>query len=172
MGRKVMATRKPFTNTKKLFELPNEVDNNLADELLTVEGEHKRIKGKTSKEQLKTVNSFYAKKPNVTLDEYCDIVYEWLLLNPRVFSVLEYYEDADNRPFEYPMEQVENNERIRHLLEQRIVNLCLTEKVKYGFGQLLLCTKYNWVSSRTSTEQKPDAPVSDNNNDIRFKFGE
>jgi hypothetical protein len=136
------------------------------------ESRFKRVKGKNAKEMLKTVKAAYKAVSTVTLDEYCDIVYEWLLLNKNCFSVLEFYEDESNRPFEYPMEDVEQNERICHLLEQRIVNLCLTEKqFRYtNFGSMLMCNKFKWLTSRPATD-KQDTPPPANNTDVTFKFG-
>ena len=170
--------RRPFVNKepkqKTLFDLepPQQTDEELARELLGDMGGHTQIEGKDTKARIKNVGNMYVKKPTVSLDEYCDLIFNWLLLNPRAFSVLEYYEEKSNQPFEYRLEEVEGNERIMHLLEQRLINLCLTGGIKYGFGTALMANRFGWVTSRTSTEQKPDAPVSDNNNDIKFKFGE
>lgn len=164
-------TRKPYIQNKKLWEDPADlVDDELATELLG-NGGHKKIEGKTAKEKIKNAGKLYTPKPTVTLEEYCNLVFNWLLINPRVFSVLEYYEDESNQPFDYPMEIVEQNEKIQHLLEQRIVNLCLTGNIKYGFGTAVMANQFGWVTSRTSTDKPTDAPTDDKT-DIKYQFGQ
>lgn len=161
-------------NTNILFPFTDSEIDELGVTETEVSG-FKRVKGKNPKEMLETAKSAYKEVSTVTLDEYCDIVYEWLLLNKKCFSVLEFYEDESNRPFEYPMEEVEKNERICHLLEQRTINLCLTGSAfRYNnFGSMLMCNRFGWLTSRPATvekeETKPDNGADDT--PVQFKFG-
>ena len=90
---------------------------------------NKIVEGQTIKQKLKTANSVNT-NPTITLDEYCNVVYEWLRINPHVYSVLDYYEDDNNKPFHYPLSSVLKSEKIRTLLEQRMGRDSATGKLK------------------------------------------
>lgn len=160
-----------MADNKVLFPFDDLEDISLVEKN---ESRFKRVKGKTTKDRVKSAKSMYAETPTVTLDEYSMLIYNWLLINKTAFSVLDFYEDDSNMPFEYPMEEVEKDERICHLLEQRTINLCLTERqFRYtNFGSMLMCNKFKWLTSRPATD-KQDTPPPKNNGDepIQFKFG-
>lgn len=147
------------------------------DELGVTETEVRKNRGfdgKTTKARVKSANALYVGKPTVTLQEYSALVYNWLLINKNAFAVLDFYEDDSNMPFEYPMEEVEKDERIEKLLQQRLMKLCLTEKqFRYtNFASILMANRFGWVTSRTSVADKPEpAPDTNNNDDVQFKFG-
>lgn len=151
-------------------------DNDI-EELGVSESEGKRNKGfngKTTKARVKNANALYVDKPTVTLQEYSALVYNWLLINKNAFAVLDFYEDESNMPFEYPMEEVEKDERIEKLLQQRLMKLCLTEKqFRYtNFASILMANRFGWVTSRTSVADKETAPeTNSNDNPVQFKFG-
>ena len=95
------------------------------------EEEQKRLewhyKSKKSADRL-TETHQYGRR--VSLEEYCNIIKSWVLRNPTVVSVLEWYQDAGNEPFEYPFDEVCDNEAVRKILDERIKLMALTGVLK------------------------------------------
>lgn len=75
-------------------------------------------------------------------------VYEFLLLNPDVISVLTIYENIQSIGFIPPYSLLQtvktNDPDINNLLEERIISLVLQGKMKSVFAQALLAQKYGW----------------------------
>ena len=75
-------------------------------------------------------------------------VYEFLLLNPDVISVLTIYENIQSIGFMPPYSLLQtvkaNDPDINNLLEERIISLVLQGKMKSVFAQALLAQKYGW----------------------------
>lgn len=82
-------------------------------------------------------------------------VYEFLLLNPDVISVLTIYENIQSIGFIPPHSLLQtvsaNDPNINTLLEERIISLVLQGKMKSVFAQALLSQKYGW-SQDTATK--------------------
>lgn len=75
-------------------------------------------------------------------------VYEFLLLNSDVISVLTIYENIQSIGFIPPYSLLQtvkaNDPDINNLLEERIISLVLQGKMKSVFAQALLAQKYGW----------------------------
>lgn len=98
-----------------------------------------------------------------TIEEWVKWVYEYIRLNRNCLSVVEIYENSKIEPPFTLSETLDYNDvEINTLLENRIINLTLKNKVKSVFAQSLLRQKYGWTDN--VNEVPPDT-------DISFKFG-
>ena len=66
------------------------------------------VKGKDPKTKLRNQkNIFRSDSSYISIDEWCHIIYGWLLLNPAMLSVSDFYEHIrDNAPFLYTLDEV------------------------------------------------------------------
>lgn len=84
-------------------------------------------KSKKSNDRLVETHHYERK---ISLAEYCDIIKSWVLRNPTVVSILEWYQDSANEPFEYSFEEVCDDEAIKKILDERIKLMALTGVLK------------------------------------------
>lgn len=147
-------------NQLSLFdEIPiDEIPKNLTNE---------KIQGDTVKEKLNYIHNNVYCEPTVSLDEYCEIIYEWLRINSSTYTVLDFFEDNNNIPFEYTMEDVMSCPRISLLLEQRIGRDGMNGRLRGTLTSTLLQNKFNWVDKNVKTELTVDS-----NEPIQFEFGQ
>lgn len=98
-----------------------------------------------------------------TMEEWIRWVYSYLRMNRSCLSIVEIYENSKIEPPFTLSETLDYNDvEINTLLENRIINLTLKNKVKSVFAQSLLRQKYGWTDNIQDTP--PDT-------DISFKFG-
>lgn len=98
-----------------------------------------------------------------TMEDWIRWVYSYLRMNRGCLSIVEIYENTKIEPPFTLSETLDYNDvEINTLLENRIINLTLKNKVKSVFAQSLLKQKYGWTDS--ANEVPPDT-------DITFKFG-
>lgn len=98
-----------------------------------------------------------------TMEDWIRWVYSYLRMNRGCLSIVEIYENSKIEPPFTLSETLDYNDvEINTLLENRIINLTLKNKVKSVFAQSLLKQKYGWTDSIQDTP--PDT-------DISFKFG-
>ena len=128
------------------------------------------IQGENSKEKCDYIENEVYTEPTVSLEEYCKIIFEYLRINGEMYSILDFYEDDNNKPFEYTLEEVMASPALGILLEQRIAKGGITGKLKGTLVSTLLANKYAWVTSRTATENKTN--ITSNGEPIKFDFGE
>lgn len=98
--------------------------------------------------------------PEFDIEQITDInswlqwVYEFLLINPEVVSVLTIYENKASLGIKPPYSLLQttqaNDPDIKNLLEERIVSLVLEGKMKATFAQALLTEKYGWSGEAVS----------------------
>lgn len=98
-----------------------------------------------------------------TMEDWIRWVYSYLRMNRGCLSIVEIYENTKIEPPFTLSETLDYNDvEINTLLENRIINLTLKNKVKSVFAQSLLRQKYGWTDN--ANEVPPDT-------DISFKFG-
>lgn len=98
-----------------------------------------------------------------TMEDWIRWVYSYLRMNRGCLSIVEIYENSKIEPPFTLSETLDYNDvEINTLLENRIINLTLKNKVKSVFAQSLLKQKYGWTDNIQDTP--PDT-------DISFKFG-
>lgn len=131
--------------------------------------QRKYIYGKDNKERLDYIKTQIYCEPTMSLEDYCRVIYEWLRINSDTYTVLDYYEDDNNQPFEYSLEEVMCCPIIAILLEQRIGRDGMNGKLKGTLVSTLLANKYSWVTSRTAS--KVDTNLT-SDGPIKFEFGE
>ena len=85
-------------------------------------------KSKNNKKRLKELP--IAPVTTVTLAEFCNIVYFWLLKNKSAMSVLEFFEDENNQPFEYQLVDVLTDPKIETLMQERAKLLAMKGEIK------------------------------------------
>lgn len=132
------------------------------------EAERQYIPGATIKERVKWIKSHTYTKPTVSLEEYSMLVLEWLRLNPDCYSVLDFYEDRNNAPFEYTLQEVMEYEPISILLEQRIGTACATGRIKGGLAKELMANRFGWVTQRAANKNETTLASEE---EIKFEFG-
>lgn len=88
------------------------------------------------------------------LTEWLQWVYEFLLINPEVVSILTIYENKASLGIKPPYSLLQttqaNDPDIKNLLEERIVSLVLEGKMKATFAQALLTEKFGWSGESVS----------------------
>lgn len=127
------------------------------------------IPGENTAERLKHIREkVYVKEPSCTVEEYCLIIFEYLRLNPEVYTILDFFEDDNNQPFEYHIEEVMKQPAILLLLEQRMVKGGITGKLKGTILSTVLANQYDWCTSKT--ESKANVQVR-TDEPIQFDFG-
>lgn len=99
-----------------------------------------------------------------TLDLWLKWMYQFLLLNKEVMSIIEVYETGIQCPYSLLETMSANDADINNLLEARIINLTLQGKIKSVFSAQLLVEKYGW-------NMEAGKNVSLNTDEIKFQFG-
>lgn len=88
----------------------------------------------------------------LTLPEYSELIYYWLLINPNILSVSEFYNyPLDFAPYLYNPTTVmkQGNEAIYYLLEDRIQTAALHKQIDREVAMNLLREKYSWEKNNT-----------------------
>lgn len=105
----------------------------------------------------------------LTLDEYVELIYYWLLINPKIMSVSEFYNyPLDYAPYLYDLTTViqSGSEDIYYLLEDRIQTAALHKKVDREVAMALLREKFSWEKNNTQNVNLNTGGVID------FQFGD
>ena len=97
-----------------------------------------------------------------SLTSWLQWVYQFIMLNKRVLSIIEIYEAGINAPYSLLETTNANDADINNLLEARIVNLTLQGKIKSVFAAQLLSEKYGWDADNTKEVQFNDAEIKFN----------
>lgn len=112
-------------------------------------------------------NLFRSADGRVSLEQYCHLIYGWLLLNPQMLSVHDFYMyPKDNAPFLYTLEQVMkyDSDEIYNLLQERIKVNMLRGKIPRESALAVLRECYGW--------ERPDNNLNVNfQSEIGFRFG-
>lgn len=109
------------------------------------------------------------KEKRVTLEQYAHIIYGWLLLNPKMLSISDFYNyPKDNAPFIYTLDDVLlfDSDEIYNLLQERITTAALRKQIDREFALSLLREKYGW---QRDNEQNINLNTNAN---VSFKFGD
>ena len=110
-----------------------------------------------------------AKDKRVTVGEYAHFIYGWLLLNPKMLSVSDYYEyELDNAPFIYTLDEVleYDSDEIYNLLQERLTKMMLRRQIDRESALAVLREKYGW---QRDNEQNINLNT---NAKVSFKFGD
>lgn len=96
----------------------------------------------------------------MTLDEYCGVIADWLMANPKALTVLEYFENNEEL---FPLSEVlaANDSRIYDVLSERILQLGLQNKVNASIAKLYLSKRF----------ESENTIKTDSVSEIKFKFG-
>lgn len=97
-----------------------------------------------------------------SLTSWLQWVYQFILLNKQVLSIVEIYEAGIKAPFSLLETTQANDPDINNLLESRIINLTLQGKIKSVFAAQLLAEKYGWDTDNTKEVQFNDAEIKFN----------
>lgn len=112
-------------------------------------------------------NIFRTNSGYLTIDQYCHLIYGWLMLNPQMLSVHDFYMyPKDNAPFLYTLEQVieYDSDEIYNLLQERIKVNMLRGKIPRESALAVLRECYGW--------ERPDNNLNVNfQSEIGFRFG-
>jgi hypothetical protein len=110
-----------------------------------------------------------AREKRVTVEEYAHLIYGWLLINPKMLSVSDFYEyPLDNAPFIYTLDEVlaVDSDEIYNLLQERVTKMMLRKQIDRDAALSLLREKFGW---NRDNEQNINLTSSGN---ISFKFGD
>lgn len=133
-----------------------------------------KFQGVDPKVQLDNLDKRFTKEAierserRVTIDEYCHLIYGWLLLNPTMLSVSDFYEyPKDNAPYIYSLDEVilADSDEIYNLLQDRISKMMLRRQIDREAALALLREKYGW---ERGNEQNINLNTS---GDFKFSFG-
>lgn len=101
----------------------------------------------------------------VSTEDWLKWVFEYLVLNSDVVSLLDIYEDENITPTMSFLDTVNAHDpNIENLIEQRIINKTLKGEIRSVFATALLKQKYNWTEDSSNN-------VSLNSDEINFSFG-
>jgi len=109
------------------------------------------------------------KDKRVTVEQYAHLIYGWLLINPKMLSVSDFYEyPLDNAPFIYTLDEVlaVDSDEIYNLLQERVTKMMLRKQIDRDAALSLLREKFGW---NRDNEQNINLTSSGN---ISFKFGD
>ena len=116
--------------------------------------------GNTILDRIETVTKHLSTRrySKLTLEQYVDYIYNWLLVNPNAYSLLDYFEDLNNVPFPYSYDEVKsvNSQKINELLQERIIKSALNGNARYQFVTELMNERYGW--GRMSTGNEDETP--------------
>lgn len=103
----------------------------------------------------------------ISIDKYCHLIATWLMLNPSMLSVSEYYMyPKDNAPYLYTLTQVieYDSDEIYNILQERIKLLMLKGKIPREAALSVLRECYGW--------DRPDNNLNVNfQSEVAFRFG-
>lgn len=107
----------------------------------------------------------YKYPENVDIKDWLKWVFEFLILNTNVITLLDIYEDPNIAPTMSFVDTIKaHDENIENLLEQRIISKVLKGELKPVFAQALLKEKYKWDNGQNVNVITTDEP-------IEFNFG-
>lgn len=110
-----------------------------------------------------------ADRERISLKDYAHLIYTWLLFNPKMLSISDYYDyPKDNAPFIYSLDEVIqfDSDEIYNLLQDRITKCMLRKQVDREAALAILKEKYGWARDN---EQNINLNT---NGKIAFKFGD
>lgn len=105
----------------------------------------------------------------ISIEKWCSIIYGWLMLNPKMLSVSDFYNyPKDNAPFMFTLDEVieYDSDEIYNLLQERITTAALRKQIDREFALALLREKYGW---QRDNEQNINLNT---NAKVSFKFGD
>lgn len=136
-----------------------------------IERKTKRRVSRADEKLLKLTNLVYAdpSKRKLTIDEWCLLIAEWLMLHPQSVCVLDFYASGDREqytPFEYRLEEVieRNHPAIYAVLSERIFDKALRNGLNERIAKMFL-------GKRNFEEAKRETMIC-GNGEMTFKFGE
>lgn len=103
-----------------------------------------------------------------SLEDYCHLIYGWLVVNTTMISVLDYYDyPEENAPFIYtPDEVLEfDSDEIYNLLQERLTKMMMRKQIDRESTLAVLREKYGWERDETNLNLN-------GNGNFCFKFGE
>lgn len=136
-------------------------DSEFYEGVVNVKGKDPAVKLRNQK------NIFRSDASYISIDEWCHIIYGWLLLNPAMLSVSDFYEHIrDNAPFLYTLDEViaYDSDEIYNLLQERIKTMMLRGKIGREAALAVLKECYGWSRDDTNVNLNIQPEVS-------FKFG-
>lgn len=110
-----------------------------------------------------------ADRERISLADYAHIIYGWLVANPRMLSISDFYNyPKDNAPFIYTLDEVLlfDSDEIYNLLQERITAAMLRKQVDREAALAVLREKYGW---QRDNEQNINLNT---NGAVSFKFGD
>lgn len=125
-----------------------------------------KYRGKRNKlnfERLKQFSYIHEGKQKLSIEEYCQLIAQWLLEHTESLTVLDYYSTKTNQPFEYRLEEVleANSPAIYAVLSERILDRALRGGLNPTVSKILVGKKVN-----------PDGTAFEiDNGEFSFKFG-
>lgn len=105
----------------------------------------------------------------LTLPEYAELIYYWLVINPKILSISEFFNyPLDFAPYLYDLRSIAEygSEDIYYLLEDRIQTAALHKKVDREVAMALLREKFSWEKNNTQNVNLSTGGVID------FQFGD
>lgn len=108
-------------------------------------------------------------RERISLADYAHIIYGWLVCNPRMLSIADYYNyPKDNAPFIYTLDEVLlfDSDEIYNLLQERITTMMLRRQIDREAALAVLREKYGWQRDK---EQNINLNT---NGAVSFKFGD
>lgn len=135
---------------------------------------YKSIIGRTNFEKLRYLRGREEKELTerdslLDITDYCTIIYNWLLLNKNVYTLAEYWEEEENKPFIFSVQEVEaeNDTRINKLLKNRVIRDGLNKKLNATLAVAVLRNEYGWQIDGKGSDSGKDGK----NEEITFELG-
>lgn len=129
-----------------------------------------KIKGVAPDVKHSNLNKIYrTTKQYVTIEQWCDIIYGWLLLNPKMLSITDFYNyPKDNAPFMYTLDEVINfdSDKIFNLLQERISTMMMRREIDRESALAVLRERYGWSRDNETNVNLNTGGV------VSFKFGD
>lgn len=101
---------------------------------------------------------------DMTMQDWLDYCYEFILINQDVVSLVEIYQYVKNPPFSLLETTNAKDPNIQNLLEEKIINLTLTGRIRSVFASQLLQQKFGWSETDAKEIQLSDT-------EVKFCFG-
>lgn len=131
--------------------------------------QYAKLQGRCSMEKLnaaeKAIADVCKMDQGMTVQQYATLIYHWLMANKESITILDFYDDPENYPYLYSIDEVQEvkSKKIIKLLEQRIINASLKKEINASFAALLLQNHYGWTKEQPKVEVEVSHP-------IRFEF--